>query len=136
MAVRVVRLDPAQCDAIWDHVADGFRLSCKSTGDFLSPAWLRQQCVTGLAAMFAADDGGTFKGACVVQLQDTPGGTVGRFLGMMGADVNSWKDEMRAVVTQWAKSHGAKWLVDDGRPGIKRIVPDAEVVSVTYRIAI
>lgn len=134
--MNFVLLRSDQIDGVWPQLAEGMAESCKATGGNMTAGWLWQECRSGHAFLIIGHEADAVKVGLVVQFQTLGGEPILRGLGLCGQGFRDWAIGLADFLRQIAKSGGAQWFIDDGRPGMSRLVPGAEVVSITYRVKV
>jgi hypothetical protein len=132
MIVRIV--ETGDVDKAWPKIAGGMQRSCDRTGGELSSGYLWQECRSGHAFLVLVHDETEIHGAAVVRFEYWPSGTRLRGLGLCGKNMKAWFGELRAFAMEMARRGGAVAIVDSGRPGLKKFVPEAKPLSTLYEV--
>ena len=133
--VSVDIVAPNLVDQVWPQIADGMAKSCRKTGNDLAPGYLWQECRSGHAFLVLAHDEGKAVGAVIVRFEYGTKSVL-RGLGMCGQDFKGWLAPMREKLTEMAKQGGASVFVDEGRPGLVKLIDGAKTTRVTYEVEV
>lgn len=123
-------------DAIWQDVApllakcqDEHHGDC-SVGD------LWQHCRSGNAFLLVYHEDLNIRAASIWRPEHWNEGPVLRCIIIAGQDMSTWFDEGMKLLREVAVRCGSKAIIFDGRKGWDRVLPDAELIRYTYRMAI
>jgi len=132
VTVEICRVE--HVDAFWPQLAEGFRKSCRKTGNTITAGWLWQLCRSGQAILLIAFEDTVIQGAAIVQFEDR--GRTLRGLGLCGSEIKKWWPEMTEAVRALAKDGDAVRYVDSGRPGMKALYPGSRIIETTFEVAL
>ncbi len=127
---------PNLVDQVWPQIADGVAKSYAKSGGGMTPGQLWQECRSGHAFLVVVYNPNALVGAIVVRFEYGPDKTRLRGLALVGTDLRAWIEPLRAKLTEMAKQGGAEVFIDEGRPGLVRLIPDAKIVRVTYEVEV
>jgi hypothetical protein len=125
-------IQPGNVDTIWPQLAEGFTKSCEGTN--VSSGWLWTQCRAGEAFLVICHKDNEIKGACVVRFENQPSRLVLRGLALCGSNMSEWLATMQEKVRQMAREGGASVFIDEGRPGLAKMIKEARVVRVIFEV--
>jgi hypothetical protein len=123
---------PNEVDNVWPSIAEGMIKSCRGTN--LSAGYLWTQCRAGEAFLVIVHEDGDYLGACVTRFETQPERLILRGLALCGKDTKKWLATLQDKLRQMAREGGATIFVDDGKPGLVKLIKDARVVRVVYEV--
>lgn len=108
---------PAEVDAVWPHIADGFNEAMERTGGDISTGYLWQQCRNGNAFLVVVAREGQIVGASVWRPETWTSGEKFRCLALHGENAGDWFADLIEEMRAMAKRCGAGQVVFEGREG-------------------
>lgn len=123
---------PGDVDRIWPLIREWFVQALERCGDDLTAGQIWQAARSGSVFLIVAHDGAKITAATVVKFETWGNGLVLRIVGIGGADMDQWKDDMQAFLSTMARDHGASRIVTEGRDGWSRLFPQARKLRSTY----
>lgn len=130
--VEIICAAPGAVDLIWPHIKDGIAESCAATGSEVRPGHLWQDCRAARAFLLVAYEGEQILGACILQFQD--GGRVLRGLAFYDQRAEEWFPQMQDLSKKIGRDGGAERFLDEARPGMKKLYPEARAVAIVYEV--
>lgn len=120
-------------DEIWKHVASGMERACARSGGGVSAPWLFGECRAGRALLFAVCGDKAVHAALVARVEERQGGRVLNILMACGHGMGRWLDIIRQH-RDWPVRLGVSTVAFEGRPGWRRVLPEARVVRHVYQV--
>jgi hypothetical protein len=119
-------------DEIWPLIAERIVAAVERFNFDCSAGQLWEMCRARGAFLIVSENEGQIKGASIWRFETWLKGPVFRNLITSGDDMASWLPDMRELAESIARQGGAAHYVWDGRPGWKRVFPDAEMTKSSY----
>lgn len=129
-------IQPQNVDVIWPDVAEMFaKCQQEHHGDCsVGDLWI--MCRSGSAFLVIYHEDMAIKAASIWRPEHWTEGPVLRCVNLAGEDMSTWIDEGKKLLREVAIRCGSNAIIFDGRKGLRSVMPDAEIIRYTYRMAL
>lgn len=129
MTLRLVRTH--EVDDVWPALREGMEEACRRCGDDVT-AWHLLAWVRASNALLFVTEGVT--AGIIMRAEQWGNEMVARVIACAGRDLDDWLGDVLAPDAVWRQYLGDLPMVFEGRPGWGRVIKDAKVLRVVYRV--